>query len=150
MLVVLLGISCAMAFLAILLGTEVGICMGGQPCSCAETGGAEPADARKLQQWWMIVAVLIATVCLTECGAPLVGDRADQGNRHLEMPGRLRFSHCRRFSSVETLLLAAGGVWGGVAGALATVALFSAQLQADLWLSSAGRTRRGWWGFRSC
>ena len=36
---------------------------------------------------------------------------------------------------LETLLLGGlGGLLGGVAGALATVALFSAQLQADLWL----------------
>ena len=130
MLVVLLGISCAMAFLAILLGTER-IMAGLQ--ALAPNGGAEPADARKLQQWWMIVAVLIATVGVTNAVLLSVTERIREIGT-LKCLGASAF-HIVEIFMLETLLLGGlGGLLGGVAGVLATVALLSAQLQADLWL----------------
>jgi len=131
MLVVLLGIVFAIAFLTVLLGTEN--IMG----RVQELGGRRAARAgadgtRAFQRWWIVVALLIATAGIANAVLMSVSERIKEIGT-LKCLGA-RALHIVEIFLFETLLLGGlGGALGGILGVLATVGLFRVQLGSDVW-----------------
>jgi predicted lysophospholipase L1 biosynthesis ABC-type transport system permease subunit len=130
MVVVLLGIIFAIAFLAVLVGTDR-ILTGIRRLSAQSNAAA--GDTSNFQSWWMIVAVLIATVGICNAVLMSVTERIKEIGT-LKCLGA-RALHILEIFLMETLLLGAlGGLLGGILGVVATLALFWIQLKSDLWL----------------
>ncbi|MCK6473315.1 MAG: ABC transporter permease [Armatimonadetes bacterium] len=133
MLVVILGISFAIAFLAVLLGTER--IMGGLEVLAAKQSGTvdeAAAGAASFRRWWIAVALLIAVTGITNAVLLSVTER-------IKEIGTLKCLGARGLHIVELFLLemlllgALGGLIGGLLGVFGTVVLFFAQLGGDLW-----------------
>ncbi|MBI3831148.1 MAG: FtsX-like permease family protein [Planctomycetes bacterium] len=127
--VVLLGIAFAIAFLTVLLGTET--IMSGIDKLSAQPGN-EAADAgRSFQRWWIVVALLIATAGITNAVLMSVTERVKEIGT-LKCLGA-RALHIVQIFLFETILLGTlGGLAGGILGVAALAVLFGAQLGGDL------------------
>jgi predicted lysophospholipase L1 biosynthesis ABC-type transport system permease subunit len=130
MIVLLLGISFAISFLAVLMGTEI-IMQGVAELSRRNSdAGAQPAQ--NFQRWWIVVAVLIAVVGVTNAVLMSITERIKEIGT-LKCLGA-RALHIVEIFMFETIFLGAiGGVCGGLLGVGATVMLFRIQLGSDLW-----------------
>ena len=130
MIVLLLGISFAISFLAVLMGTEI-IMRGVAELSRRNSGaGAQPAQ--NFQRWWIVVAVLIAVVGVTNAVLMSITERIKEIGT-LKCLGA-RALHIVEIFLFETIFLGAiGGICGGLLGVGATVLLFRIQLGNDLW-----------------
>jgi len=133
MIVLLLGIAFAISFLAVLLGTER--IMGGIAELARQSnavGAAAPAQAQNFQRWWIVVAVLIATVGVTNAVLLSITERIKEIGT-LKCLGA-RALHIVEIFLFETMFLGAlGGLLGGLLGVVATVLLFRVQIGPDLW-----------------
>ncbi len=135
MVVVVLGIAFAIAFLAVLLGTESIMSglrqMASQAANADQEGAA--AQGQTFRLWWMVVALLIAVTGITNAVLMMVTERVKEIGT-LKCLGA-RGLHIVEIFLFEMLLLGAvGGLLGGILGVLATMTLFLAQLGNDLWL----------------
>jgi putative ABC transport system permease protein len=130
MIVVLLGIIFAISFLAVLLGTEIIMQGIAELAAKAEGAGAEAKSS--FQRWWIVVALLIATVGITNAVLMSVTERIKEIGT-LKCLGA-RALHIVEIFLFETLLLGGiGGLLGGTLGALGTAALFRVQMGPDIW-----------------
>ncbi|MFH0938946.1 MAG: FtsX-like permease family protein [Planctomycetota bacterium] len=130
MVVVLLGIAFAIAFLAVLFGA--GRIMTGIR-QLSTRPDATAGDTSNFQFWWLIVAVLIATAGISNAVLMSVTERIKEIGT-LKCLGA-RALHIVEIFMLETLLLGAlGGFLGGLLGVLAIITLFGIQLKSDLWL----------------
>lgn len=128
MIVVLLGIVFAISFLSALLGTE--IIMSGIGKLARSDSGSE--GRQSFQRWWMVVAVLIATVGITNAVLMSVTERIKEIGT-LKCLGA-RALHIVEIFLFETLLLGGlGGLLGGILGVFLTAGLFRLQLGPDVW-----------------
>jgi len=129
--VVLLGVSFAIAFLAVLLGTET-VLTGIQKLSAQANDGAGEGGG-SFQRWWIVVALLIATAGIANAVLMSVTERVKEIGT-LKCLGA-RALHIVEIFLFETLLLGTlGGFFGGVLGVAALATLFSAQLGPDFLL----------------
>lgn len=129
MLVVLLGIVFAISFLSVLLGTETIMAGIGK---LARNDGSSGQPKQSFQRWWMVVAVLIATVGITNAVLMSVTERIKEIGT-LKCLGA-RALHIVEIFLFETLLLGgAGGFLGGILGVALTVGMFWLQLGDDVW-----------------
>lgn len=138
--VVLLGIAFAIAFLAVLLGTQM--VMAGIQRISSESSEPASGGGDAFQLWWMVVALLIATAGITNAVLMSVTERVKEIGT-LKCLGA-RALHIVEIFLFETLLLGTlGGFLGGILGVLALAALFGAQLGTDFFLvfgwSDAGK-----------
>ncbi len=130
MAVVLLGIIFAIAFLAVLLGTE--IVFAGIHRLSAKAGNTVEASSG-FQRWWIAVALLIATVGVTNAVLMSVTERIKEIGT-LKCLGA-RSLHIMQIFLFETLLLGGiGGLGGGLLGVLGVVAMFAMPLKSDFGL----------------
>ncbi|HYF47764.1 MAG TPA: FtsX-like permease family protein, partial [Planctomycetota bacterium] len=87
---------------------------------------------QNFQRWWIVVALLIATVGITNAVLMSVTERIKEIGT-LKCLGA-RALHIVEIFLLETLLLGGiGGLGGGVLGVLSTIALFRAQIGTDIW-----------------
>jgi ABC-type antimicrobial peptide transport system permease subunit len=94
--------------------------------------GAPPQASSNFQRWWIVVAVLIAVVGITNAVLMSITERIKEIGT-LKCLGA-RALHIVEIFLFETIFLGAlGGVTGGVLGVVATVALFRMQIGTDLW-----------------
>lgn len=132
--VVLLGIAFAIAFLAVLVGTQMvmdGINRLAAESSDAWTASEGASDALRI--WWIVVALLIATAGITNAVLMSVTERVKEIGT-LKCLGA-RSLHIVEIFLFETLLLGTlGGLLGGILGVAALSVLFGAQLGADFLL----------------
>jgi predicted lysophospholipase L1 biosynthesis ABC-type transport system permease subunit len=129
MIVVLLGIVFAISFLSVLLGTET-IMAGIGKLSRSDSGSS--AAKQSFQRWWMVVAVLIATVGITNAVLMSVTERIKEIGT-LKCLGA-RALHIVEIFLFETMLLGGtGGFLGGVLGVALTLGMFRMQLGTDVW-----------------
>ncbi|MCW8131082.1 MAG: ABC transporter permease [Planctomycetota bacterium] len=131
--VVLLGIAFAIAFLTVLVGTQM--VMDGIKRIAAET--SETADGEggsgAFRNWWIVVALLIATAGITNAVLMSVTERVKEIGT-LKCLGA-RSLHIVEIFLFETLLLGTlGGLLGGLLGVAALAVLFGAQLGPDFLL----------------